>query len=112
MAPHIRQRLMVSITLRLPYPKGKSPRTHWIGQRDCIVLDGKITDELERNRKEAFVACARLYPDIYLEGLRKTMKNFSSDSNRGLRECNPRALSLDHPVYLATLYQLHILSCT
>jgi hypothetical protein len=36
-----------------------------------------MTDDLERICKEAVVAQFRYYPDICLEGLRKTMRNLS-----------------------------------
>jgi hypothetical protein len=33
-----------------------------------------MNDEIERIWKEAVVAVSRQYPDIFLEGLRKTMR--------------------------------------
>jgi hypothetical protein len=44
---------------------------------DYIALKGRMTDEVHRIWKEADGAESRYYPCIFLEGMRKTMKNLS-----------------------------------
>jgi hypothetical protein len=39
-----------------------------------------MNDELERIWKEVVIARSKYYPDIFLKGSRKTMKNFCLDS--------------------------------
>jgi hypothetical protein len=47
----------------------------------CIASVGRMTDELERIWKDEFMIWWRHYPGIYLEKLRKTMKNLIQDSH-------------------------------
>jgi hypothetical protein len=45
-----------------------------------MVLNGRITDELERIWKGTVLASSRFYLDICLKRLRKTTKDFSQDT--------------------------------
>jgi hypothetical protein len=48
---------------------------------DYVVLNGRMIVELKTIWKEAIMASLRYYPSIFLEGLRKPLKNLFRISN-------------------------------
>jgi hypothetical protein len=56
---------------------------------DYVASNGAVIEELEIIWKESFVAYSRRYTEIFLEGLRKAMKDLVQDIRYPDRDSNP-----------------------
>jgi hypothetical protein len=81
------------------------------------MVECLVTDEMERMWKEAVVANLRHYPDLCLEGLRKTKKHLdqnirspSKNSNRNLTKNKSEALGPEPSTSMRTRVVCYI--CT